>query len=162
MPLYGGTKDQSFKRRVNRSFINRTVGTEVLYYKLSLAETTVNVYGESKKKMYFTPILITCLIDRLPQTSDEGDYGPTSNREVNFNFLRDDLIPLNLLPEKGDIIVWNESYFEVNNIVEDQLLVGKDPDHSLQSGLENFGRSLSIICQCQQTHVNRLNITESR
>jgi hypothetical protein len=162
MPLYGGSRDQSFKRRVNRSFMNRTVGQEVLYYKLSLKDTVVNIYGESKNKMYYQPILVTCRIDRQPQTADEADYGPTTERVVDFNFLRDDLIQINLVPEKGDIILWDEAYYEVNNTIEDQLLVGKDPDHSLQSGMEKFGNSLSIICKSQLTRVNKLNLVKVR
>lgn len=162
MPLYGGARDQSFKRRVNRSFMNRTVGQEVLYYKLSLADTVVNIYGESKSKMYYQPILVTCSVDRQPQTSTDIEAGPNTDRQVSFNFLRDDLIALNLLPEKGDVIVWNESYYEVDLPVEDQLLVGKDPDYSLQSGLEKFGNSLSIMCQSHLTNVNRLNLVKVR
>jgi hypothetical protein len=162
MAMYGGPRDTSLKRRINRSFINRTVSEEVVYYKLSLADTVYDIYGDSKAKMYMNPILLTCIVDRQPQTNEDADYGVNTNRLVNFNILKDDLIDLVLVPEKGDIITWNESYYEVGNIVEDQLLVGKDPNYSLQSGLEKFGSSWSIICECHLTHINRLNLVESR
>lgn len=162
MAMYSGQRDTSFKRRINRSFINRTVSEEVIYYKLSLADTVYNIYGESKKKMYMQPVMLTCIVDRQPQTNEDADYGVNTNRLVNFNMLKDDLIDLHLVPEKGDIITWNEGYYEVDNIVEDQLLVGKDPNYSLEQGLEKFGASWSIICEAHLTHINRLNIVQSR
>ena len=160
--MYGSIRDTSFKRRVARSFINRTVSEEVIYNKLSLPDTVYDIYGDSKAKMYLNPVMLTCIVDRQPQTNEDADYGTNTNRLVNFNFLKDDLIPLALVPEKGDIITWNESYFEVNNVVEDQLLVGKDDNYALENGLGNFGRSWSIICEAHLTHINRLNIVTSR
>lgn len=162
MALYGGRRDTAFKRLINRSFINRTVSQEVGYYKLSIAETVYDIYGDSKAKMYFEPVLLTCIVDRLPQIAEEDVYGSSTIRNMNFNFLRDDLVDLALVPEKGDIIMWNESYFEVGNVVQDQLAVGKDPDYALEAILDSFGNSLSIICECHLTHVNRLNIVQSR
>lgn len=160
--MFGGARDISLKRTIARSFINKTVSQEVIYYKLSLSETTYDIYGDSKKKMYMQPTLITCIVNRQPQESDNIEMGVTTNRLIDFAFLKDDLIDINLVPEKGDIIVWNESYYEVDLPVENQLIVGKDSNYSLQSGLEEYGRSWSIICQCFLTSVNRLNIIEAR
>jgi hypothetical protein len=162
MALYSRGRDMNFKLLVNRSFINAKVSTEVIYYKLSLGDTQYDIYGESKKKMYKSPVLTTCMVERLPQVATEEMYGTDSTRNINFNFLKADLEILNLLPEKGDIIVWNESYFEVGNVVEDQLLGGKDPNYALEPTLNEFGLSLSMICECHQINVNKLNIIQSR
>lgn len=160
--MYSGQRDTAFKIRINRSFIRRTVSTEIVYYKLSLVDTVYDIYGDAEAKMYMSPVTMVCLVDRLPQRNNEEVYGSDNSRDMNFNLLKDDLIDINLVPEKGDIIVWNESYFEVGNVVEDQLLVGKDPNYAMEQGLDKFGNSLSIICQCHQINVNRLNIVESR
>lgn len=162
MAMYNSARDVSFKRKVARSFMGRTVSIEVLYYKLSLSDTVYDIYGDSKAKMYFDPVLLVCSLERNPQTSDDGEYGTSTSRLNNFAFLKDDLIDLNLVPEKGDIIMWNESPFEVDLAVEDQLLSGKDPNYSLEAGLEKFGASWSIICESHLAHINRLNIVESR
>ena len=138
------------------------VSEEVGYYKISLADTVVNVYGDAKKKVYFNPILLVCTIGRQPQTNSDEVYGTDTNRLVDFNFLRDDLIELQLVPEKGDIVMWQEAYYEVDNVVENKLIVGKNPEYALEEGLNNFGNSLSITCQAHLTHVNRLNLRESR
>ena len=162
MAMYGGARDNAFKRLVARSFMQRTVSEEVIYYKFSLENTPVNVYGESKKKMYLSPMLLVCTVDRNPQTNSNEMYGQDTDRLINFSFLKDDLIDINLVPEKGDFITWNESYYEVDNVVEDQLLVGKDPSYSLESGLEQFGSSWSITCETHLTNLNRLNIVQAR
>ena len=161
MALFGGPRARSFFRHHNRQLLNRTIAQEVLYYKLSLKETEVNIYGESKNKMYYQPILITCLIEAQEQTSEDADYGKGRTQLNNFRFLRDDLIDLNLYPEAGDIIVWQESYYEVDLIVENQRVMGKNPEYSLQSDLEKYGESWSMVCRTHLTSVNKLNIIKS-
>ena len=142
--------------------MQKIVSEEVLYYKLSLADTEYDSYGDAKIKMYLSPSLLVTTVMRNPQVNEDADYGTSTSRKNDFAFLKADLIDLMLVPEKGDIIVWNESYFEVDNIIEDQLLSGKDPRYSLQAGMEKFGSSWSIICEAHLAHVNRLNIVQSR
>jgi len=162
MGLYGYKRDSALTRRVNRDLINRVIGTEVGYYKLSLVDTKVDIYGESSAKMYYNPVELTCLIGRQPITTSQNSYGSSNDRQIVFQFLKPDLILLDLIPEIGDIIMWNESYFEVDVAIEDQLFVGKDPNYAIAASNQNYGMSLSIICECHLTHVNRLNIIESR
>lgn len=162
MALFGSSRDVSYLRRISKELTDRVSGMEVLYYKISLNETEVDIYGDAKKRMYYSPILITCTMDRMPQENNNASYGSDTTRTIDFNFLRDDLMDINLVPEKGDIIVWNESYYEVENNPENQLVVGKDPDYSIQDDLQNYGRSWSIICNTHLVNVNKLNIVKSR
>jgi hypothetical protein len=141
--------------------MNRIIAEEVVYYKLSLKETQYNIYGESKNKIYNQPILLTCLYEVQDQSSDDAEYGKSKAQQVDYRFLRDDLIDLNLVPESGDIISWQESYYEVDLVVENQRVVGKNPEYSLQSDLEKYGESWSIICKTHLTNVNKLNIIKS-
>jgi len=161
MALFGGPRARSFFRHHNRQLLNRIVAQEVLYYKLSLSETNYNIYGESKSKMYYQPILLTCLFEASEQTSEDAEYGKSRAQVINFRFLRDDLIDLNLLPEAGDIISWQESYYEVDLVVENQRVMGKNPEYSLQADLEKYGESWSMICRSHLTNVNKLNIINS-
>ena len=162
MSLYGRITDSAFIRRINRDLINRVIGEEVGYYKLSLSDTVIDLYGESNKKMYFNPVLLTCIIGRNPQQDVQATYGSDTNRIMSFSFLKADLEPIGLVPEKGDIVMWNESYFEVDIPIEDQLVVGKDPNYALSTSNQYYGMSLAITCECHLTHVNRLNIIQSR
>jgi hypothetical protein len=95
------------------------------------------------------------------QNSDDAEYGKSRAQQVDFRFLHEDLVLLNLLPEAGDIICWQESYYEVDLIIENQRVMGKNPDYSLQSDLEKYGESWSMICKSHLTAVNKLNIIKS-
>lgn len=161
MALFGGIRARSFFRHHSRQLVNRIIAEEVLYYKLSLSETKYNIYGESKNKMYNQPILIACLYSVDPQISQDDTYGTSRGQIVEFRFLRDDLIDLNLVPEPGDIICWQESYYEVDLVVENQRVMGKNPEYSLEADLEDYGESWSMICKTHLTGVNKLNIIKT-
>lgn len=161
MALFAGPRARSFFRHHSRQIVNRIVAQEVLYYKLSLAESKYNIYGESKNKMYNQPILIACLFLAEEQVSEDDAYGKSRGQRADFRFLRDDLVKLNLFMEAGDIICWQESYYEVDLVTENQRVLGKNPEYSLESDLEKYGESWSIICKTHLTSVNKLNIIKS-
>ena len=52
---------------------------------------------------------------------------------VTFRFLRDDLVDANVHPEVGDVILFQESYWEVDNTNIVQFWAGKDPDYPYES-----------------------------
>lgn len=162
MALFGQRRDISFFRHVSRELMNRIISQEVGYYKLVLDKTPINSYGESKDKRYYNPVLLTTIIDRNNQNSDEQEYGATTSFDKRFRFLRDDLIEIGLYPERGDIVMYNEDYYEVDNVIENQFIVGKVPEYSLQSDLEKFGSSWSIICECHLTSISKLNLVKNR
>jgi hypothetical protein len=161
MSLYGGIRARSFFRHHSRQIVNRIVAEEVLYYKLSLAETKYNIYGESKNKMYNQPILIACLYTLNGQESADDTYGTSISQDTEFRFLRDDLVKLNLVTEIGDIICWQESNYEVTLVVETQFIMGKVPEYSLESDLQKYGESWSMVCKTHLTAGNKLNISKS-
>jgi len=161
MALFGGIRARSFFRHHSRQLVNRIIAEEVLYYKLSLSETKYNIYGESKNKMYNQPILIACLYLVQDQVSEDDTFGKSRGKAAEFRFLRDDLVDLNLVAEAGDIISWQESYYEVDLVTENQRVMGKNPEYSLQSDLQKYGESWSMICKTHLTSVNKLNIIKS-
>ena len=134
---------------------------EIAYYKIGLTETTVNLYGESSEKFYNDPVLLTCLITRGDQSYNDDDFGPDVKRDVSFAFLRDDLVDLGLVPEDGDIVSWQESYYEIHQIVENQLVLGKSEQYNM-TNLSNFGSSLSIICNAHLTRAEKVGINRQR
>ena len=161
MALYGGIRARSFFRHHSRQIVNRIVAEEVLYYKLSLSETRYNIYGESKNKMYEQPILIACFYAVDDQTSEDQTFGKSIAQTAEFRFLRDDLIDINLIMEPGDIVCLKESYYEVDLVVENQFIMGKNPEYSLESDLEKYGESWSIKCKSHLTGVNKLNLIKT-
>jgi len=126
------------------------------------------MYGEaSSGKFYKEPVLINCLIDRNDQQHPITDTGVDTIWNVDFAFLKDDLVDAQLLPEIGDTIMYNESYYEIDNIISNQLFVGKDPDYPntpnpLNIELDRFGYDVSIITKTHKIPSDKVNIIKSR
>ena len=147
---------------VSVEFVHNVATQQIGYYKVILPSTQPNVYGEALVKSYVGPVLLDCLIERGDFTMVADSFGPDSRREVTYNFLKEDLQIANVVPETGDIIMYNELYYEVDNTNENQLILGKDPDYSYSEGLQNFGSSFSIIVYTHLTSPERLGITQQR
>tara|TARA_R100000479_G_scaffold148962_1_gene84509 strand:- start:314 stop:823 length:510 start_codon:yes stop_codon:yes gene_type:complete len=168
MALFGTQRDVSLIRNINRELLGDIITQQCAVYKLNLEETRVNIYGESSgAKYYQDPVLLNVLLERGDQTYNSSDMGVDYSREVEFRFFRDDLVDASLVIEPGDILLYYESYFEVDSIKDNQLFVGKDPrypynSNPLNPGLENFGTNLSIICKTHYTPADRVQITRER
>ena len=162
MALFGSTRDVLMFKGVATEVVHNVITQQIGYYKVVLPDTPPNVYGEALIKQYIGPVLLNCLIDRGDFTVDNSDFGPDTRREASFSFLKDDLEIANVVPEVGDIIMYNELYYESDNVNENQLILGKDPDYSYSQGLENFGSSFSIVVKTHLTSPERLGIQKFR
>ena len=163
MALFGSVRDATMQLGVASELVNNVVTQQIGYYKIVLPATPPNMYGEALVKQYVGPVLLNCLIDRGDfATITDNNFGPDSRRDVDFSFLKPDLQAANVVPETGDIIMYNELYYEVDNVNENQLFLGKDPDYAYSSGLNQFGTSFSIILNTHLTSPERLNIAQQR
>ena len=165
MALYGSARDISFFHVINTELIHNIIEQNIGYYQISLDETQQNIYGEAKDgtKMYLPPVLIQCLIDRGDYEADYVEVGPDIARNFGFRFLRSDLVAQNVVPQIGDVVLWNNDYYEINLVNENQDIVGKVPQYNYGGEyLDNFGASFSIICFANYTSPERLGITQSR
>jgi len=168
MALYGTSRDVSLFRHINRELLHDIITQQCVYYQFKTSETKVNIYGESAGSKYYTePVILNMLVDRGDNTSPTGDMGVDYDRPMTFKFFRDDLVDANLIPDVGDIIMWYEGYWEVENTNANQLFVGKDPAYPydvnpLNPGLENFGTNLSIMCVCHYVPADKVGITKER
>ena len=68
----------------------------------------------------------------------------------------------NIVPEVGDVILWNNDYYEVDGIVESQYFMGKYPEYSYSSDNDNFGTSLSIILSTHYMRPEKLGLNQER
>ena len=162
MPLFGGARDISLFRTMNRELINDIIQTEIAYYKLALNQTTSNIYGESNKKSYYEPLRISCLIEKSDQEWSSDDFGPDIKQIYQYKFLKADLSVINLVPEVGDLILFNNDFWEVDTSIENQYFTGKRPEHSISTDTQNFGVSLSIILSTHLSRVEKLNLIPLR
>jgi hypothetical protein len=162
MALFGSSRDVIMFKGVATEFVHDVITQQIGYYKIILPDTPSNVYGEGLVKEYIGPILIDCLIVRGDFNTRNGDFGPDTLRTVDFRFLTDDLVFANVVPEVGDAIMYNESYYEVDNVNQNQFILGKDPQYAYSEGLQFFGSSFSIILNTHLTEPERLGILAQR
>lgn len=162
MPLFGGSRDISLFKSINRELINDIIQTEIAYYKLALEQTTANIYGESSQKSFYEPLRLSCLIEKNDQEWTDDDFGPNIKQIYKYKFLKADLVNINLIPEVGDLLLFNNDFWEVDTFIENQYFVGKRPEHAISTDTQDFGTSLSIILSTHLSRVEKLNLIPLR
>ena len=128
------------------------------------AVTKENIYGESVDKSFHPPVLTPCRIERGNYVNTSGDEGTDTKRTVVVWFFKPHLIERNLFTERGDVLLWNEEYYQIDEIDENQLLAGKDPEYAYKSGsgVEDRGMSLSIKVTAHYTNPETVGLKEER
>lgn len=155
--MYGGERDISLFRHLNKELINNIIDVTVDVFKLSITDVQESLYDEAINKVYKQPVRIPCLIGRDDQQWNSDDFGSDVNQSMTFAFLRDTLKDdADIVMEIGDIIKWNENFWEVGGIIENQFVVGKNPDTDHVGG--TFGGNHSIICSAHLTRRSNLSI----
>jgi hypothetical protein len=194
MALFGQSRDISMFRYVNRELMGNIISQQAAFYKLRLSQTNFNMYGEAAEEKYYDgPILLYTLIDLPDQEWSTDDLGVNFNWKPTFRFLRDDLLDklkdfnedtiygANLVPQVGDVILYETAYYEVTATNASQYFVGKDPDYPnspqpsnpagatyplpsplWNPGLDEFGYNVSIICQTTYIPADKVGITLER
>ena len=188
MALYGEARDISLFRHFNRELMGNIISQQCVYYKYDIEETKVNIYGEAAKSRYYhPPVILNCLIERSNQQYPESELGVNFQWGIIFKFYRDDLLSAaedfnqnfqsvqkygaNLVPEVGDIIMWQKGYYEVDSTNANQYFVGKNPaydfkddngNNPLETDLNLFGSSISIICETHYVPADKVGITLER
>jgi hypothetical protein len=147
MPRFLGDRDINFMRQINKELLNEVVETPVILYKLDIKKSPTNIYGEAPKKVYHAGVQVSCLINRQDKATTSDGYVLDFSQTSTFSFLRETLKEKNIYPEVGDLIEYDSSFYEINNVVENQLL-GDQP-------FLNW----SIICVCHLTKKSQLQLT---
>ena len=162
MALFGGSRDISLFRTLNDELLKDIIQTEIAYYKFALEVTKVNVYGEAPGKNYYEPMKIACLIDRQDQAWASDDFGSDVGQTINYKFLRQELIDINLTPEVGDLILFRNNFYEVDGRIENQLILGREANYAISTETADFGESFSIIVSSHLSRVEKLNLIPLR
>ena len=162
MALFGGSRDISLFHNLNDELLKDIIQTEIAYYKFALEKTTTNIYGEAPGKNYYEPLKIACLINISDQSWSSDDFGSDINQAHNFSFLKEELRTIELVPEVGDLILFRNNFFEVDSRIENQLILGRDPDYAISEGTINDGDSFSIILSTHISRVEKLNLIPLR
>lgn len=149
---YFSRRDINFISSINSELLGDIIENVIQLFKISPTETNTNIYGETVAeigKTYYPATDLTALIQLEDITSETNDgFGIDRSQNIVFKFFERDCISTNVFPEIGDIILFNERYYEIDNVVQEQFLGGQ-PD-----------KSLSIICHTHYTKLSNLNIIE--
>ena len=172
MALYGQMRDISMFRFVNRELMHNIISQQCVFYKYNSTKTKVNMYGEATTGRHFAdPVILFALIETSQFENPTSDFGVDFNWNVQYRFLKDDLVDAQVFPEAGDIIMFQNGYWEIDNVSTAQFFVGKDPKYPYLDGagsnpyeedLGQFGYSVSVICTAHYTPSDKVNIELSR
>ena len=160
MALFGSERDAKFLASINAELLNAIIDTEIEFYKLVIEDSNSNIYGESINKTYYDVILIPSLITKEGKTSEMDDYGHSYTRTAQFGISRDILEKASFYPEVGDIIKWDNEFYEIDNVDANQYFAGKNPE--TWSNGNKFGYSVSVLCDSHVTRQTPTNIRNMR
>ena len=161
MPLFLDNRDAGFFRRINEEYNNNIIDVQVAIYKFAVNETKINLYEEAEEKKYYNPVWVHCLVTRDDQSYTGDEYGQSYNQTIRFAFLKDTLIDLSLVPEVGDIIEFNQEFYEIDTVIENQFLGSKNPQ-TQETSTQTHGYNLSMVCNAHLTDRTIVQIEEVR
>lgn len=144
-------RDMKFINSVSGELMGDIVQNIVTVFKICPENIRLNMYGETNPetgKYYFPGIKISCLYDASEINTEADNFGPDRKQNTVFKFREKVLQEFNLYPEIGDIIFFNNMYYEIDNVVQQQFLGGV-PE-----------KSYSIIVNTHYTRLSKLNVME--
>ena len=161
MARYGGKRDINLFRSINKELLHNIIETFVDVYTLSLTTMKTNIYGESKDKSYMVPVRIPAYIENNDPTDKTSDFGKNIVQNVRFYFLREDLSRLELVMTEGDLINWNNKFFELDHIFDNSYFMDRNPDTN-KSIDSNFGWNYDITVEAHLTTKNKTQLIPTR
>lgn len=148
---YFSKRDLNLIHSFNAELMSDIIQSLCVIYKIASHETEINTYGEASSKtgkLYYDGIQTECLVEFSDSTTNYDSFGPDKQRVIKFKFVERFMQQINLYPEVGDIIYWDDLFFEISNIIQEQY-VGGQPS-----------KQHSIICETHLVRKSSLNIVE--
>ncbi len=145
-PFFIPQKEIKVIDSMNEELIDEIVGQSVDIYKINVEKTEENLYGESTTKYYDVGFRVNCLIMFNEPEVNQDEFGADVNSNIEIYFQRNNLASgsLNFYPEIGDIVDWNDFYWEIGSVTEPQLIAGhQNYKHSIKA-LANRSRLSSL------------------
>ena len=149
-PFFVPKKEVNLIDSMNEELIDDILGQYVDIYKVSLDETETNIYGESATKYYNVGFRVNCMLNYNEPETLQDEFGADNNSSVEMYFQRNNLASgsLNFYPEMGDIVDWNQHFWEINSVTEPQLVAGHQ------------GYRHSIVAKAHRSRLSNLQIEE--
>ena len=124
MPKFISERDIGFFRGLARELVDVVIENVCVLFKVDLRETKVNIYGESMNKSWYPGVELYVLIDKEPESTQYEGFGPDKTQDITFKFDRGLLQERNIHPEIGDVVYFDNEYYEIGNMNEIQFIGG--------------------------------------
>jgi hypothetical protein len=150
---YFSARDFNLVHSFNAELLSDIVQSIVTIYKIAVNETETNIYGEAAGgvgKHYYPGVNVESLIEFTDEETINGEFGPDRQKVVKFKFNERFMQQINLYPEIGDIIFWDNLFFEIGNTNQSQYIGGQ------------ADKQLSIICDTFLTRMSGLTIRQQQ
>ena len=148
MPKFLVGRDIELFKSIAREMLDDVVENICVLFKVNLNETKVNLYGEALNKTWQPGVKLNVLINKTRQDADYAGFGADTSQNIEFRFDRWMLEEKNSYPEIGDVIYFDNSYYEIGNTSEVQFVGGLSEN--------NF----SVVCSTFMVRKSQLNIEE--
>ena len=145
---YFSRRDVRFMNSLNGELLSDIIEQVVVIFKINAQETQANVYGEAIDKIYFPGVETGCLVETDPESTIYEGFGPDVKKGTIFKFHQKLCELKSIYPQVGDIVEWENAYFEISNVIENQFLGGQ-PE-----------KNYSLVCNAHLTRQSRINLTE--
>lgn len=165
MPLYNSFRDSGFLKGINREVLHSIISIEVGVYKLNLNQTDINIYEEAEKRTYNPPVRIFCQLRMDGKSTSADDYGINYTKTGAFGFLKTDLIQQELYIEEGDIIFYDNGYWEIDQVSNSNYWSGRNPNTSIGITEDKWsihGYDHHVVAEAHLTRTNALHIVNKR
>ena len=148
MPKFVLARDIEFFRSISRELVDTVIQTAIVLFKVNVYDSKVNIYGESLNKTWYPGVEMYCIIDKEPEGISYEGFGPDSSQTITFKLDKLTCEEKGIYPEIGDMIYFDQSYYEIDNTNEVQFLGGQPANN------------YSIVCTAFMSRKSDLNIEE--
>jgi hypothetical protein len=149
-PFFIPQKEINLIDSMNEELIDEILGQSVDIYKVSVENTDANMYGESTAKYYNVGFRVNCMLLHNQPDTLQDEFGAETNVSIEMYFQRNNLASgsLEFFPEVGDIVDWNDQFWEMNSVTEPKLI----------GGHPNFRHN--IVSRAHRSRLSNLQIEE--
>ena len=181
MPKFFNARDLDFIKSIAEEVVDYVVEQSVVLFKVSVGESKTNLYGESLGKVWHAPTPLMCIVDREDLGVQYEGFGSDRIQQAQFRFMRNrlrtetlpklrdingTLIPVEAIqnsqygyPEIGDVILFDGSYYEIDNVKEN-VLVGGQPEIYNQEDGTFEDSNLQLVASCHLVRRSTIQIDE--
>jgi len=165
MPLFNNNRDSKLVRHFQKEMVNEISSIEISFYKLIQEESRGGIYMEMNNKSFANPVRIHCTPKIDSKEMESSEFGIDSQKNATFSFLPENLNDADVRVEEGDIIEYDDRYYQASKVSGDIYWSGRNYETSVrtQEGEDDeYGTSLEIRVECYSISDTDMNIKENK